>query len=310
MLAGIQAPLLRAKLTVQAVTDLVHIAGVEAGIQPLVALVVRHAVAGVVVHPAVVVAVQRLAHQRELRLDVVCQPAQLRQKAQIQAVRDVQAQAVDAVVPHPASHDIKQVVFHRWVLQVQLDQFVAALPGLVPETVVVVGVAIKTDVKPVFVRAVPTLFLHVAERPEAAPHMVEHAVEQNFDARRMQRRADLLEVVVRAQAAVDLVVVAGVVAVGIALKQRVEQHAGRAQTLDVLHPVQHAQNAVVVRLGLVAVVLQWCAAQPQRINLVNYRFIIPHFMFLLASELLLQFWLDHQMIISRQRRQRPVAQPE
>lgn len=60
---------------------------------------------------------------------------------------------------------------------------------------------------------------------------------------------DLLEVVVRAQAAVDLVVVAGVVAVGIALKQRVERHAGRAQALDVLHPVQHAQNAVVVRLG-------------------------------------------------------------
>ena len=112
VLAGVQAPLLAAKLAVQAVADLVHVAGVEAGIQPLVALVVGHAVAGVVVHPAVVVAVQGLSHQDEIRLDAVGQAAQLAQKAQVQAVGHVEAQAVDVVVPHPVAHGVEQIIFH------------------------------------------------------------------------------------------------------------------------------------------------------------------------------------------------------
>ena len=112
VLARVQAPLLGAELAVQAVADLVHVAGVEAGIQPLVALVVGHAVAGVVVHPAVVVAVQRLTHQCELRLDAVGQPAQLGQKAEVEAVGNIQTQAVDVVVPHPVAHGVEQIIFH------------------------------------------------------------------------------------------------------------------------------------------------------------------------------------------------------
>ena len=46
VLARVQAPLLGAELTVQAVGDLVHIAGVEAGVEALVALVIGDAVAG------------------------------------------------------------------------------------------------------------------------------------------------------------------------------------------------------------------------------------------------------------------------
>ena len=71
------------------------------------------------------------------------QPAQLGQKAEVEAVGNIQTQAVDVVVPHPAAHNVKQVVFHRRVLQIQLDQLVAALPRFIPEAVVVVGVAVK-----------------------------------------------------------------------------------------------------------------------------------------------------------------------
>ena len=259
-----------------------HVAGVEAGIQPLVALIVGHAVAGVVVHPAVVVAVQGLAHQHKIGLQAVGQAAQLGQKAKVQAVGHVQAQAVDVIVPHPVAHGVEQVIFHVRMLQIQLDQFIAALPRLVPEAVVVVGVAVKADVEPVLVGAVPALFLHIAERPKAAPHVVEHAVQQHADARRMQGGADLLQVVVGAQAAIDLVVIAGVVAVGVALEQGIEQHAGRAQFFDVVHPVQHTQQAVPVGLGLVTIVLQRCPAQAQGVDLVNHSFIVPH-VFLLVS---------------------------
>ena len=310
VLARVQAPLLGAELAVQAVADLVHVARVEARIQALVALVVRYAVAGVVVHPAVVVSVQRLTHQCELRLDAVGQPAQLGQKAKVEAVGNIQTQAVDVVVPHPAAHNVKQVIFHRRVLQIQLDQLVAALPRFIPEAVVVVGVAVKADVEPVLVRAVPALLLHVLERPEATAHMVEHAVKQDFYARRVQRRADLPEIVVCAQAAVHLIVVAGVIAVGVALEQRVEQHAGRAQALDVLHPVQHPQNAVLARLRLVTVVLQRCAAKPQRVDLINYCLIVPHVVFLPELKLLFQLWLEYDVVIPRQCRQCAVTQPE
>ena len=75
---------------------------------------------------------------------------------------------------------------------------------------------------------------------------------------------------------VHLVVVAGVVTVGVALEQGVEQHAGRAQRLDVVHPIQHPQQAMPVGLGWVAVILQRRPAQAQGVDLVNYSFIVPH----------------------------------
>ena len=207
---------------------------------------------------------------------LLAKAAQLAQKAQVQAVGHVEAQAVDVVVPHPVAHSVEQIIFHVRMLQIQLDQLVAALPSLVPEAVVVVGVAVKTDVEPIFVGAVPLFLLHVLERPKAAAHVVEHAVQQHADARRVQGCADLLEVVVGAQAAIDLVVVAGVVTVGVALEQGVEQHTGRAQRLDVVYPIQHPQQAMLVGLGWVAVILQRRPAQAQGVDLVNYSFIVPH----------------------------------
>ena len=283
MLAGVQAPGFRTELAVQAVADLVHVAGVEAGVQPLVALVVGDAVAAVVVHPAVVVAVEGLPHQHELRLDRVGQRPQFRQETQVQAVGHVQAQSVDVILPHPAAHHIEQIRLDRRVLQVEFDQFVAALPAFVPETVVVVGVAVKTQVEPVLVGAVPLFLLHIAESPETAAHMVEHTVQQHPDARLVQGVHHGFQVPVGAQAAVHLRVVAGVVAVGVALKQRVEQHAGSAQFPDMLHPVQHTQQPVLFRLRRIAAVDQRRAAEPQRIDLIDHCPIIPHIVFLLFS---------------------------
>ena len=117
---------------------------------------------------------------------LLAQAAQLAQKAQVQAVGHVEAQAVDVVVPHPVAHSVEQIIFHVRMLQIQLDQLVAALPSLVPEAVVVVGVAVKADVEPILVGAVPLFLLHVLERPKAAAHVVEHAVQQHADARRVQ----------------------------------------------------------------------------------------------------------------------------
>ena len=56
-----------------------------------------------------------------------------------------------------------------------------ALPALVPEAVVVVGIAVEADVEPVLIGAVPLLLLHVPEGPEAPAHMVEDSVQHHPD---------------------------------------------------------------------------------------------------------------------------------
>ena len=279
--AGVQAPGLRAELTVEAVGDLVHVERVEAGIQALVTFVVCDRMAGVVVHPAVIVAVQRLAHQNKIRLELVCKVAQRGEEIKVKAVGDVEAQAVDVVIAHPGGDGIEDMFTHGGVVQVELDKLVAALPAFVPEAVVIVGVAVKAQVEPVFIGAVPAFFLYVSERPEAAADMVEHAVQHDLEPGGVQSLADSLEVVRIAQAAVNLVKIARVVAVGVAFKQRIEQHAGRAERFDMVDPAEHAAQAV----RLDAVVLQRRAAQAQRVDLIENSVLIPH-----SLSFLLLFW--------------------
>ena len=102
--------------------------------------------------------------------------------------------------------------------------------------------------------------------------MVEHAVQHHLDARRVQRPAHLLKILVGAQAAVQAAVVPGVVAVGVGFKGRVEQHRARAQLFQMGHPVQHPQDAG----AHLAVVLRGRAAQAQGIDLIKYAFVKPH----------------------------------
>ena len=231
--------------------------------------------AGTVVHPAVIIAVQCLAHQGKFRLDAVGQAAQLCQEIQIQAIGNVQTQAIDIIVPYPAAYRVKQVFLHRRVAQVQFHQLIAAFPCFVPEAVIITGVAVKADMEPVFIGAVPLFLLHIAERPESAAHMVEHAVQHNADAGFMQGFADSLEILFGPKARINAIIIAGVIAVGIAVKQRIKQHTGCAQFFYMFHPVQHAQNTVFPGL-VAAIVLQRSIAQAQGIDLVDCCIIKPH----------------------------------
>ena len=105
--------------------------------------------------------------------------------------------------------------------------------------------------------------------------MVDHAVQHNADAGFMQGFADSLEILFGPKARINAIIIAGVIAVGIAVKQRIKQHTGCAQFFDMFHPVQHAQNTVLP--GLVAtIVLQRSAAQAQGIDLVDCCIIKPH----------------------------------
>ena len=173
---------------------------------------------------------------------------------------------------HPAADGLELVLHHRRVVEVQLHQLAVALPALVPEAVVPVGVAVKVDVEPVLIGAVPLLLLHVPEGPETPAHVVEHPVQHDPQPRVVESPAHLGQVLVGAQPGVQPVVVPGVIAVLVAVKDRIQEDGVRPKLPDMLRPGQQAADAghgdSVVVLGR--------AAQAQGINLVQDRFVKPH----------------------------------
>ena len=128
--------------------------------------------------------------------------------------------------------------------------------------------------------AVGTLCDDVLECPEAASHVVEHTIEHHTDTRLVEGVHDGLEIIVRAQASVHARVVACVVAVGIALEDGIEHHAGGTEPRDVLDPsvVHEPEQAVIVVIGRPlrrAIVGPGGATQPQRIDLIDEGTLVP-----------------------------------
>ena len=270
--ALIQRPRLGAELPRQAVADLKQVHGIEAGIQPLVALIIGGAVQHGAVHHALVIAVQHFADEHEFRLQAAGKGAQTAHEILVQTIGHIQPQAVDAKFLHPAANTAEQVFRHSRIAQVQLYKLVMALPVLVPQAVVVTRIAAEVNVEPIPVRAGLPLLQYVPEGPKAAPHMVEHTVQHHPDARRVQRRAHARKIRVRTKAAVQLRIVPGIVAVSVGFKHRAEIHRVRPQLFDMGHPVQQLQNT---RLRS-AIVFPRRAAQAQRIDLVKHAFFKPH----------------------------------
>ena len=141
-----------------------------------------------------------------------------------------------------------------------------SLPALVPEAVVIVGVAAEVDVEPVPIGGALPVFEHVLEGPEAPAHVVEHAVQHHAYARLVQGVAHVSEVLVGAKARVYLPKVPGVIAVGVRLEHRGEVHRAGIELFKMGHPVYHLAYAA---LGF-AVVLIGRAAEADGVYLVEH----------------------------------------
>jgi hypothetical protein len=72
--------------------------------------------------------------------------------------------------------------------------------------------------------------------------VVENTVQHHPQSGGVEGVADLLKVLVCAQAAVDMRIIPGVIAVLVAVKNGVKEDRVRARALDMLDPVQHAEN--------------------------------------------------------------------
>ena len=277
VLAGVEVPRVAAALAFERVGHLVHVGRVHAAPQALVHLVVGHRVAGVVVHPAVVVAKHGLAQQQELLAalgrKLVGHLAQVAKKAQVKAVGNVKAQTVDAVVALPGAHGVGAVLVAGRVVVVQLHQVGHPSPRLVAKAVVVLVVGAPVDVEPAGIGTGLAALAHVGKRPEAAAHVVEHAVQEHADALGVAGVHHATQVVVGAQAHVNLVVIDGVVAVGLTLEHGVQHKTGHAKPRHVVNPavVNQLKQAMLQH----AIVLVWRTGQAQRIDLVGNGILVP-----------------------------------
>ena len=102
--------------------------------------------------------------------------------------------------------------------------------------------------------------------------MVEHAVHDHLLAPGMAPGHKVLELCVRAKAAVYQPVIDGVVAMGTALEQRADINGRAADVRCVLSPCVQFIKRTGHRLPIV---LMCAAAQPQRIDVIKYRVVIP-----------------------------------
>ena len=269
-----------AELLLEREVDFKEIQGVEARPQPLVKLIVGDAVERLRIHPLRIVAVQHLAEQKKAGLERVAVGAQPPQKVERQAVSHVQPQTVDPEFPHPAVDAGKNVPHHLLVLEVELHELVMPLPPLVGEAVAVGIVGIEAQArKPAAVRRALAVAPHVLKGPETPADVVENAVEHHADARPVQRAAYRGKVGVGAEPAVDGAEIPRVVAVRVGGKHRAEVHGVRAGTAYLPDPACHFADAV----HRDAVVARGRAAETERINLIEYAVVSPHFFVLPAA---------------------------
>ena len=267
--------------------DLEHVDRVKAGVQALVALVVGAGVEHLVVDDLVVVAVERLADQHKVGLELTGKDVQAAHKVAVEHIGNVQAQAVDAKDLGPAAHGLEQVIDHSGILQVELHKLKMAFPALVPKAIAIAGIAVKANVEPVLVRRVPLALLHIAEGPKTAADVVEDGIEHHADAMGMQRVAYGGKVGVPTQATVDMAQAACIVAVAIRFERWVDEHSANAEFLHVVGPLGdlHDRSIGVGRgvgslgeliLGNGRGVFARSPAKAQRIDLIERRLVCPH----------------------------------
>ncbi len=163
---------------------------------------------------------------------------------------------------------MKKMVADFGGMRVEFDQVKVAIPTFVAE-----GISELTTrreiytLKPVAEAGGFAVLLQVAERPEVPPHMVEDSVEDDFDAVAVQLSDEVCQRLIRAEAAVHVEIIGGVVAVGGGFKQGSEVEGVDSQFAQVRNPFvnflqpRHRHGGEVVACGR--------AAKSKRIDVIE-----------------------------------------
>ena len=114
------------------------------------------------------------------------------------------------------------MIFYLRIPHIQLYKLIVPLPVFIPKTVIAVGIPTKVNMKPVFIGAVPLLFLYIPKRPEATPHMVEYTIQHHTHTSLMDCLAHSSKIFIGTKAWVYGKIISGIIAVAVAVKNGVE----------------------------------------------------------------------------------------
>jgi hypothetical protein len=210
-------------LTVDRIVYLKVVLVVVGGVYSLVALVVCNAVEHFRVSPAVIVAVDYLAHEPEVTLLSLAEASDALEEVKVDAVGCVEAYSVDAKGFYPVVNSVDDMVTDTYISEIELDEVIVTVPAFVPERISARALSAEVEIlEPVTVLAVLAFFLNIHELREFSSYVVENAVKNNSDAVLMESVAEKTEGVVITESAVYLLIVNGIIAVFNGFKDRSE----------------------------------------------------------------------------------------
>ena len=198
---------------VERVGNLKIVMVIVAAVEGFVQGIVRHGVQHLRIDPALVLPVNDLAHQPELRFHGVREASQCPHEIEIQNIRRVQTQSVDVELCYPEAYRLQVVIDHLGVSEVELCQQIIAAPVVVGKAVVVLVVVPEVDVAvPVSVWRLLLFFLQVTEGEEVTSAVVEHRVQNHPDAAVMAVPDKGFQILIAAEPPIQPPVVCGVIA--------------------------------------------------------------------------------------------------
>ena len=174
---------LGAKLAIERIGNLKVILISQAGVQPLVTLIVGHRIQAPLVGPGAVIPGHDLAHQPEIRFERMNEIVKLIQEIQVQTVGGIQAQAVDAKLLHPGADGSKEVIFYLRIVQIEFDQVIVPGPARVGKWIAIRAVVSKTQImEPVTIRGGSQMLSYISKGPEIPANVIEDTIQNQAHA--------------------------------------------------------------------------------------------------------------------------------
>jgi len=203
----------------------------------------------------------------------VRRPAGCREVAQevlVDHIRGIEAEAIDLELGEPAAHGREKVIADLGILEVELDEFEIAGPGLVGERITPGTLFSELNiVEPVAVRGRLAAFAQVEKLWKFPADVVEDTIEDDADAVLMEIADERFQILVGSEPAVDLPVIDRVVSVGAGFEKRTEIEGVAPEIAEVRDPVGEPGQPGDDRC--VHVVRERGIKQPDRVDMVENR---------------------------------------
>ena len=163
------------------------------------------------------------------------------------------------------------------ISEIEFYQIIVSFPALIPQAVVIIGIAVKADMEPVFIGRVLPVFDHILKLQKAAADMIEYTVKNDTDPVLVELFADVTEILVRPQADIDLLIISGVISMCVGFKQRAEIDCVNPQLLHMRNPFGNLPDSVQFHLFFrIALVGKRSSAESQCIDLIKNAVFSPH----------------------------------